>query len=55
MPGPPLFFSRRKGSIPVPMLSLFMKRYKISLHWKRDLIMNRQTWTNEKQYLSAVW
>ena len=61
-PGPPSYFTRRKDGIPTPNLESFMMGYKKL--FKMDipsktlensyLIMNRQTWTNEKQYLSTV-
>jgi hypothetical protein len=62
MPGPPSYFSRRRDGIPTPSLNLFMKGYRnlfdmdISSKTLENsyLIMNRQIWTNEKQYLSTV-
>ena len=62
MPGPPSYFSRRRDGIPTPALNLFMRGYRnlfemdISSKTLENsyLIMNRQIWTNEKQYLSTV-
>jgi hypothetical protein len=62
IPGPPSYFSKRRYGIPVPTLSLIMKGYRnlISMDIPSKtlensyLIMNRQTWTNEKQYLSMA-
>jgi hypothetical protein len=60
LPGPPSYFTRRKDGIPVPALDLFMTGYKNL--FKMDipsktlensyLVMNRQVWTNEKNFLS---
>jgi len=61
MPGPPSFFTRRRDGIPVPPLHKFMagyrKLFQLKLHSKTlensYLVMNRQIWTNVKQYLSG--
>jgi hypothetical protein len=62
MPGPPSYFTRRRDGIPVPSLGLFMKGYRnlftmdIASKTLENsfLLMNRQTWTNEKQFLSGM-
>jgi hypothetical protein len=60
MEGPPAFFTRRRDGIPVPTLAKFMQGYTNILKMKLSsktlensfLIMNRQVWTNQKQFLS---
>ena len=61
MPGPPSYFTGRRDGIPVPPLHKFMagyqKLFKLKIHSKTlensYLVMNRQIWTNLKQYLSS--
>jgi hypothetical protein len=61
IPGPPAYFTRSREGIPVPNLQKFMKGYlnlfKLNISSKTLTnsfnIMNRQIWTNKKQYLSA--
>jgi hypothetical protein len=62
MPGPPSYFTRRRDGIPVPSLSKFMagyaKIFKLKLSSKTlensYLVMNRQIWTNIKQFYSTA-
>jgi hypothetical protein len=58
VPGPPSYYTRRGGGIPVPALHKFMKGYKNLLKLNIPsktisnsfLVMNRQIWTNQKKH-----
>jgi hypothetical protein len=60
LPGLLSYFTRRKDGIPVPALDLFMTGYKnlfkMDIPYKTlensNPVMNKQVWTNEKNFLS---